>query len=169
MSSRGSEERTSRVSPIFVNLILSAAVAVLVAAAIIVAWTASRKRAAADTIGRAEEQAARIVKDAERDADARKKEALLEAKEKAHQIVVDVERQAHQRQQEASALDQTLTRREAALLERQGTVNRLEKELTGRHTALAERERTAEAASQRYQQLVATQQRELERLAGLTA
>ncbi|HEY7290268.1 MAG TPA: ribonuclease Y [Vicinamibacterales bacterium] len=156
-------------SPIFVNLILSAAVAVLVAAAIIVAWTASRKRAAADTIGRAEEQAARIVKDAERDADARKKEALLEAKEKAHQIVVDVERQAHQRQQEASALDQTLTRREAALLERQGTVNRLEKELTGRHTALAERERTAEAASQRYQQLVATQQRELERLAGLTA
>ena len=51
------------------------------AAAVLLYWVANRKRIAAETIGRAEEQALRIHKDAERDADTGKKEALLEAKE----------------------------------------------------------------------------------------
>ena len=55
----------------------------VVAAGIVYAvWLSNRKRLAADTVGRAEEQAARLTKDAERDAEARKKEALLEAKAK---------------------------------------------------------------------------------------
>ena len=38
-------------------------------------WVANRKRIAAETVGRAEEQALRIHKDAEREADTRKKGA----------------------------------------------------------------------------------------------
>ena len=60
----------------------------MAAAAVFAVWVANRKRIAAETIGRAEEQALRIVKDAERDAETRKKEALLEAKEKAHEILM---------------------------------------------------------------------------------
>src|SRR5258708_6294778 len=39
-------------------------------------WVANRKRIAADTIGRAEAQAQRVAKDAERDAETTKKEAV---------------------------------------------------------------------------------------------
>src|SRR5205085_1010352 len=83
--------RTSRVLPIFANLIVPAVVTLVVAAAVFAVWTANRKRIAAETVGRAEEQALRITKDAERDAESRKKEALLEAKEKAHELLMEAE------------------------------------------------------------------------------
>ena len=156
-------------SPILVNLVVPAIVTAIVAAAAFAVWVANRKRIAAETVGRAEEQALRIVKDAERDAETRKKEALLDAKEKAHEILMDSERQARQERQQATTLEQTLNKREAAVSERQTAIERLEKELNTRDRALSEREKTAAAASTKYQQLVATQQRELERVAGLTA
>jgi ribonucrease Y len=144
-------------------------VALVAAAAVFAYWVANRKRIAAETVGRAEEQALRIAKDAERDAETRKKEALLEAKEKAHEILMTAETQARQERQQAAALEQTVARRETAVNERQAAIERLERELNSRDRALAEREKTAAASSAKYQQLVGQQQRELERLAGLTA
>jgi len=157
------------VLPIFVNLVMPALVTAVVAAAAFAVWMANRKRIAAETIGRAEEQALRTVKDAERDAETRKKEALLEAKEKAHEILMDAERQARQERQQASALEQTLSRRESAATDRQAAIERLEKELNARDRLLGDREKTAAAAAVKYEQLVAAQRRELERVAGLTA
>jgi ribonuclease Y len=157
------------VLPIFVNLIVPAAVALAVGAAVFSYWAANRRRIAAETIGRAEEQAQRIVKDAERDAETRKKEALLEAKEKAHGLVMDAERQSQQQRQQSIALEQALAKKDSTLAERQSAVERLEKELGARDRALTEREQSAAALASRYEQLVATQQRELERVAGLTA
>jgi ribonuclease Y len=157
------------VSSIYVNLIIPAVAALIVAAAVFAVWTANRKRIAAETVGRAEEQALRIVKDAERDAESRKKEALLEAKEKAHELLMEAERQAHEARHQASLLEQTLARREAVIAERQAAMERLEKDLGARDRLVVEREKASAAASARYEQLVVTQQRELERVAGLTA
>jgi ribonucrease Y len=157
------------VSSILVTLVVPAVVTTIVAAAVFAVWVANRKRIAAETVGRAEEQALRIVKDAERDAESHKKESLLEAKEKAHEILMSAERQARQERQEAAALEQALSRREAAVTERQAAIERLEKELNARDRSLGEREKTAAASSAKYQQLVTQQQRELERVAGLTA
>ena len=151
------------------GLVINLIVTVVAAAAVYAVWIANRKRIAAETVGRAEEQALRITKDAERDAETRKKEALLEAKEKAHEILMDAEKQARQERQQAATLEQTLTRREATLSERQGAIDRLERELTARDRTLAEREKAAAAAAAKYEHLVAAQQRELERVAGLTA
>ena len=154
--------------PIFGPLV-TVLVALVAAGAVFAWWVANRKRIAAETIGRAEEQAARIVKDAERDAETRKKESLLAAKEKAHELLMETERQARQERQQSAVLEQTLTRREASVAERQSAVERLEKELTGRDKALGDREKSAAAAAAKYEQLVATQQHELERVASLTA
>jgi ribonuclease Y len=156
------------VLPIFGPLVTVLA-AVVAAGAVFAWWVANRKRIAAETIGRAEEQALRIVKDAERDAEARKKESLLDAKEKAHELLMDTERQARQERQQATALEQTLVRREASLAERQNAVERVERELSARDKAVGDREKSAAAAAARYEQLVATQQHELERVASLTA
>jgi ribonucrease Y len=148
-----------------VNLLIT----LVAAAAVFAVWVANRKRIAAETVGRAEEQALRIVKDAERDAETRKKEALLEAKEKAHDLLTQAEKQARQDRQQAQTLEQTLIRREATLSERQVTVDRAEKDLQAREKAVADRERTAKGASEKYERLVAQQQHELERVASLTA
>jgi ribonuclease Y len=157
------------VQQIFVSLVVPAIVTAIVGATVFGIWVANRKRLAAETVGRAEEQALRITKDAERDAETRKKEALLEAKERAHELLMDAEKQARQERQQAATLEQTLNKRDAAISERQSSIERLEKELNARDRTLSDREKTAAAAAAKYEQLVAQQKHELERVAGLTA
>jgi ribonuclease Y len=149
--------------------LISVVLALVTAGAVFAVWVANRRRIAAETVGRAEEQALRIVRDAERDADTRRKETLLDAKEKAHEILTEAERQARQERQQAQSLEQSLARRDAQLTERQLSFERVEKELQNREKAVAIREHQAEAAAVKYQQLVARQQHELERVASLTA
>ena len=153
--------------PIY-GLLLNLAVTVGVALLAFALWMANRKRIAAETVGRAEEQALRIVRDAERDAEAHKKEALLEAKEKAHELVVDAERRAGQGRETVATEQQALSRRESALADRQSAIERLEHELNARDKNLGEREKHATAAAAKYEKLVAQQQHELERVASLT-
>jgi ribonuclease Y len=151
------------------GLLIDFAVSLVAAAAVFAVWVANRRRIAAETVGRAEEQARRITKDAERDAETRKKEMLLEAKEKAHDVLVEAERQARQDRQQAATLEQALARRDAAILDREAGAERLDKELAARERAVKEREKASLDAAAKYERLVADQQRELERVAGLTA
>jgi ribonuclease Y len=144
-------------------------VTIAAAAAVYAVWLSNRKRQAAETVGRAEEQAARLVKDAERDAESQKKEALLEAKEKAHEILREAEQQARKDRQQADTLEQTLNRREASLSERQTSLERSEKDLAARDRFVEGREAAVAAATKKYEDLVARQQHELERVASLTA
>jgi ribonuclease Y len=153
----------------YLGYLVNVLITLVAAAAMFAVWVANRKRIAAETVGRAEEQALRIIKDAERDAETRKKEALLEAKEKAHELVTGAEKQARADRQEAQSLEQTLMRREATLSERQSTIDRTERELQGREKTLADREHVAKTAAEKYVRLVAQQQHELERVASLTA
>ena len=153
----------------YLGYVVNVLVTVVAAAALFAVWLANRKRLAAETVGRAEEQALRILKDADRDAETRKKETLLEAKEKAHELLTQAEKQARHDRQQAQTLEQTLMRREASLAERQAVIERTERDLTGREKAVGERERTSTAAAEKYERLVARQQHELERVASLTA
>jgi ribonuclease Y len=152
-----------------VEYLIDVLVTIVTAGAVFAVWVANRKRIAAETVGRAEEQALRILKDADRDAETRKKEALLEAKEKAHEILTDADKQARNERQQAQSHEQTLIRREAIVSERQASIERVEKELQLRDKTLLTREKTAEDAENRYRALVAHQQHELERVASLTA
>jgi len=156
------------VLPIY-GFLINVLVTLVTAAAVFAVWVANRKRIAAETIGRAEEQALRVMKDAERDAETRKKETLLDAKEKAHDLLTQSERQARQERQQAQALEQTLNRREAAVTEKQAAAERLDQDIRTREHAVADREKHAEAAATKYERLVAQQQHELERVASLTA
>jgi ribonuclease Y len=154
---------------IYASVIVNALVTIVAGGAIYMVWLANRKRIAAETVGRAEEQALRIIKDAERDAETRKKEALLDAKEKAHELLAQADKQARQERQQSQATEQALARRDMALAERQAAVERLDKDLQGRERLLADREKQVAASMARYQQLVQQQQHELERVASLTA
>ncbi|MDR1989854.1 MAG: ribonuclease Y [Acidobacteriaceae bacterium] len=151
-----------------VEYVICALIALLVAGAVFVVWLGTRKKIAADTIGRAEAEAARLLKDAERDVERLHKEIVLSAKEKAHEILSDAERQSRTERQQAQSLEQTLMHREAELLERHRATERSAQEILQREKALVTREQQIDAATVKYQQLVAHQQHELERVSGLT-
>ena len=153
----------------YVVYVVNALITAAVGAAVFVAWLANRKRLATDTVGRAEELAARVAKDAERDAENKKKEALLDAKERAHEMLVEAERQARERRQQLAAIEQTLNRRDEKLTERLSGIEHRDKDARAQEQALAKRERATAEAAARYEQLVTDRQRELQRVAGLTA
>ncbi len=148
-----------------VNGLITAAVGTI----LFLVWVANRKRLAAETVGRAESHAAQLVRDAEREAETRKKEALLEAKERTHDLLMDAEKQARERRQQLSTLEQAVLRREEKLTERVSALDQRERELRTQETAVGKRERAANDNATKYETLVADQQRELQRVAGLTA
>src|SRR3954464_2030829 len=132
-------------------------------------WMASRKRVAAETIGRADEHVQQLRQQAQREAESLKKEAQLEAREKTHALVAEAEQKARERQQEIVSLEQALADRTRALADRIGSTERLDQELRGREEALALHEQRAAAATTRIEQLAADRQRELQRVASRAA
>jgi len=144
-------------------------VAAAVAVGVFLYWVATRKRIAADTVGRAEERARTLLREAEREAENGKKEALLEAKEKAHKLVMEADRLAETRRQQTARLEQVLTKKEEKLTERLSAAEQQEKELRAREQSIRDRDKATAAAAARYEQLIAEQQQELQRVAGLTS
>ena len=141
-------------------------IAVVVA---IVGWVASRKRIASETVGRAEQHAGQLRQQAEREAESLKKEAQLEAREKAHGVVAGAEAAARARQQEISGLEQGLADKARALADRLTATEALERDLRARDAAAGEIQKRLQAAATRSEQILADRQRELQRVAGLTA
>jgi ribonucrease Y len=135
----------------------------------IVGWVASRKRIASETVGRAEQHAGQIRQQAEREAESLKKEAQLEAREKAHGVVAGAEATARARQLELSSIEQGLADKARALADRLAATESLERDLRARDAAAGEIQKRLQAAATRSEQILADRQRELQRVAGLTA
>ena len=151
-----------------VAYVLDFLVAFAGAAAVFGYWLANRRRLAAETLGRAEEQARAILREAEREGDTRRKEALLDAKERAHDLRVEAEQFARDHRQQITGMEQVLARREASLAEQQQTAERRLQGLERRALDLAAREQHVAAEADRYARLVEEHRRELERVAALT-
>ncbi len=149
--------------------VVNAVITIVIGAALFFVWIANRKRLSEETVGRAEAHAAQLVRDAEREAETRKKEALLEAKERTHDLLMDAEKQARERRQQLSGLEQAVLRREEKLTERVSSLEQRDRDLRTQEGAVAKRERDASQSATRYESLVVEQQRELQRVAGLTA
>jgi ribonuclease Y len=110
-----------------------------------------------------------LLKQAERDAETVRKEAAVAAREKAHEIAAEAERDARERRQELLTLEQALADKTRALADRLTATDRLEQELRAREKALVASQQALEATQARTEQLIADRQRELQRVAGLTA
>ena len=151
------------------DYLINAAITIAVGGAMIGWYLANRRRIAAETTDRALAEAEHITRNARRDADALKKEALLEAKEKAHDLRLEAEKQIRARQDDIALLEQALARRDAAAAEHRAQIDEQLRALRSREQVIAERERATQATAARYEQLVMERQRELERVAGLTA
>jgi ribonuclease Y len=141
----------------------------VIAGGTILWWIASRKRIAEETIGRGLAEAERLRKQAERDAETLRKEAALEAREKAHDALAEADRLMRDRRSEIHGLEQALADKTRALADRLAVSDRVEQELRAKEKALGQQEQGAAAARATAEQLVAERQRELQRVASLTA
>ena len=150
-------------------LLINALVTAAVGGGIFAWWLASRRRISEQTVGRAQAEAERLLKQAERDSETLRKEAALSAREKAHEIATDAERQARERRQEIVGLEHALADKTRSLADRLAATDRLEQDLRGREKGLAHQEAAAAAACTRAEQLLADRQRELQRVASLSA
>ena len=129
----------------------------------------ARRREADESVARARAEADRVVKQAERDAETLRKEAALEAREQAHELSAHAEQQARDRRAEITSLEQALADKTRSLADRLATTDRLEQDLRAREKRLAAQEQACNTTLLRCDQLVAERQRELQRVAGMTA
>jgi ribonucrease Y len=141
------------------EIILGGLIGLLVGAAI---GYVARKSVAQREADSAEARARTILKDAEREAESAKREALVEAKDEAYRLRTETESDLKRRRAEIDKKEDRLAQRESNLDTRASTIERKEQAVEAKETHLAQARQEIETAQQRARQ-------ELERVAGMTA
>ena len=151
------------------SYLANAAITAAISGGAVTYWLVSARRSMGASADRARAEADQITRQAEREAETLRKEAALEARERAHELASTAEAAARVRQQEIVNLEQSLADKTRALADRLAATDRMERELRGREQAARDFEQAAAAAVARSEQLVSERQRELQRVAGLSA
>ena len=121
-----------------------------------------RKRIAEAKIGVAEERADKIVDEATKNAEARKKEILLEAKEESLSIKNHVEKEARDRRNE-------LQRSERRLLQKEDALDRKVESYEKKEEQMSKKMEELEKQKEEVKELQQKELQELERISGLTS
>lgn len=116
----------------------------------------------------AKNAAEQIIEDAKRDADALKKEALLEAKDEIHKLRTEAEREVRERRNEMQKQENRLLQKEENLDRKEETLNKRENLLEKKDDSLNQRQQHIEEMESKVDELVRKQQTELERISSLT-
>ncbi len=127
-----------------------------------------RKSIAEAKISSAETLAKQIVEEAHRNADAAKKEALLEARDENHKLRQQAEDELRERRAELQRQENRLTQKEDLLDQKSVSLDNRELSLEKREEALAERQQQIDEMESKVQALLEEQQAELERISGYT-
>jgi ribonuclease Y len=143
-------------------------VALAAGLAFLLAWLVSKKRAS-DTVSRAAEEAQRLLRDTERDAETQRKEITLSAKEEAHELLRAAEEDIRTRREDIASAERQTAEQTRALSEQLSAAKRTEEQLRSREAVVSKQTAEVDADRQHYAQLVAEQRRDLQRLAGMTA
>ncbi len=98
-----------------IKYLIFGVISLLLAAISFVLGSAYRRRSSEKTIGSAEAEAKRILSEAMKTAETRKKELLLEAKEESHQLRQDTERDLRERRAEVQRQEHRLQQKEESL------------------------------------------------------
>jgi len=121
--------------------------------------SAFRKKSAEKTIGSAEDEAKRILNDAMKTAETRKKEALLEAKDEIHQLRQETEKDLRERRSEVQ-------RQEHRLVQKEESLDRKTDNLEAKEEKLQERSKEIEAKIDECERLKRSQMDMLEKISG---
>ncbi|MBQ3135259.1 MAG: ribonuclease Y [Oscillospiraceae bacterium] len=128
---------------------------------IVAGWN-RRKSAAEREIGSAEDEAKRIVNDAYKSAESKKREALLEAKEEIHKARNEYEREEKERRADLQKQERRLQQKEETLDRKTDNIEKKEEQLTEKMAKL-------DAVQAETEQIKRSQLEMLERISGYTA
>ncbi len=146
--------------------IIALVVAVLVAIAVGVALgfvlgEQHRKRTAEAKLGSAEEEAKRIVNDAIKSAEQKRKETIIEAKDEAFKLKSEADKEIKERRAEITRQERRVDQKEEALDKRTAAIERKEEDLK-------KRSELVEARLDELEQLKLRQTEKLETIAGMS-
>ena len=134
---------------------------VLPVAGLVLGWTI-RWLYARFQLSASEQRAERVKQDAIKEAEAQKKEILLEAKDQLIRERNQQERENRERRSELQRYERRLTVKEETLDKRVATLDKQEQDFVAREQQISEKEATLASQEEKYRQ-------ELERISGLTA
>ena len=120
-----------------------------------------RKQAGEKKIGRTEEYARNLLEDAQRKADEKKKETILEAKEEVLRLKTELDRECRERRAEVQRSERRILQREESLDKKQDALETREEALGKKQNELQKMQEDIENDKQR-------QVAEMERIAGMT-
>lgn len=109
-----------------------------------------------------------IIEQAQKDAEASKKELLLEAKEESHRYRSEVEEELRQRRAEVQRLEKRSTQREENLDRKDNLLEKRENVLEGKERQLEARTKKVKVAQEKADSLVQARESKLEEVAALT-
>ncbi len=126
-------------------------------------------KVAAGKIRDAEGEAAKIIANAEREAETKRKETVLEAKDKLYQARADIEKENREKRQEIQNQERRLTQKEENLEKKVDFVEKRESDVIRRERELTAREKVATEKEERFEMGLREQRLMLEKIANMTA
>ena len=133
---------------IWLCIVIAAACAVVFGLLAFFIGVSYRKNKAESTIGSAEQEAKRIIGDAVKTAEARKKEIVLEGKDEVHRLRADSEKELADRRKELQHQERRIVQKEESLDKKLESVERKEEQVDQKNKKAEERLKEAEAVKQ---------------------
>jgi ribonucrease Y len=121
----------------------------------------SRKKKAEAEIGSAEQEKVRIIAEAQRIGEGKKREVLLEAKEEIHKSRVELDREIKDRRSE-------IQRNERRLVQKEESLDKKMESLEQKEEVLSKKNKEIQAVQDKINELHAKQMEELERISSLS-
>ncbi len=146
-------------------IVVAAGVAVLT---FLLGWFISR-RIGEMKLGKADELAKKIIEEAEKEAQIKKKEATLEARDEWYKAKVNFEKELQAKKSEFARLEKRLTEREAHLDRKVDILAKKEREIQNRDKVLFAREKAVRQKSDELERLISDQNKQLEKIAQMTS
>ena len=148
---------------IIISVIVAVVVALLIAVPITCKVAVNNKvRKDAEVIGSAEDKARKILDEALKTAETKKREALLEVKEESLRTKNELERETKERRNELQRYEKRVLSKEESVDKRSNAVEKREQECTAKFAELQEKEKRVNELEEKGVQ-------ELERFSGLTS
>ncbi|MBQ2704030.1 MAG: ribonuclease Y [Clostridia bacterium] len=144
-----------------IAIIIAAAAAIVAAVIAFLSGVSYRKRKAEATIGSAEAEAKRILNDAYKGAEAKKKESILEAKDEIHKMRSEADQEIRERRNEVKQQERRIVQKEESL-------DRKIENMEAKEEALAQKSKVIDERMAEVDQLKKGQLDMLERISGFS-
>ena len=144
-----------------IAIVIAVAAAVIAAVIAFASGVSYRKRKAEATIGSAEAEAKRILNDAYKGAEAKKKESILEAKDEIHKMRSEADQEIRERRNEVKQQERRIVQKEESL-------DRKIENMEAKEEALAQKSKVVDERMAEVEQLKKGQLDMLERISGFS-